>query len=37
MFSTSTRDVTCRGCGKKLASKTGGKVEIDAQVIRRLD
>ena len=37
MFSTSTRDVTCRGCGRKLAGKTGGKVDLDAPVIKRLD
>ncbi len=37
MFSASTRDVTCKGCGRKLAESTGGKVKVDAQVIKRLD
>ncbi|MDG6977525.1 MAG: 30S ribosomal protein S27e [Nitrososphaerota archaeon] len=37
MFSASTRDVTCRGCGRKLAGKTGGKVEVEAPIIKRLD
>jgi len=37
VFSASTRDATCRGCGRKLASKTGGRVTFDAPVIKRLD
>lgn len=37
MFSTSARDVTCRGCGRKLAESTGGKVRVDATVLKRLD
>ena len=37
MFSASTRDITCRGCGRKLAERTGGKVRVDAQIIKRLD
>ena len=37
MFSASTREVTCKGCGRKLAERTGGKVRVDAQVIKRLD
>ena len=37
MYSASTRDVTFRGCGRTLATKTGGKVAVEAPVIRRLD
>ena len=37
LFSNSSKDIGCRGCGRKLASKTGGKVEVDAPVIKRLD
>lgn len=37
MFSTSTKDITCKGCGRKLAETTGGKVRVDAPVIKRLE
>ena len=37
MFSNSTREVTCKGCGRLLAKNTGGKVKLDAPAIKRLD
>ena len=37
VFSNSAKDIGCRGCGRKLAERTGGKVRVDAQVIKRLD
>jgi len=37
LFSNSAKDVGCKGCGRKLAERTGGKVRVDAQVIKRLD
>lgn len=37
IFSTSTRNITCKGCGRPLADKTGGKVRLQAPLIKRLD
>jgi ribosomal protein S27E len=37
LFSSSTRKLTCRGCGRELAQTTGGKVKLQAPVIKRLD
>lgn len=37
LFSASTKKVTCKGCGRKLAETTGGKVKLQAPMIKRLD
>ena len=37
LFSSSTREVTCKGCGRALAENTGGKVRLQAPLIKRLD
>ncbi len=37
LFSASTKKVTCKGCGRALAETTGGKVKLQAPMIKRLD
>ena len=37
LFSSSTMEVTCKGCGRLLAENTGGKVKLQAPLIKRLD
>jgi small subunit ribosomal protein S27e len=37
LFSSSTRDISCKGCGRLLAEKRGGKSRLLVPIIRRLD
>ena len=37
VFSCSTKDVGCRGCGRKLAESKGGRAIIFGQPVKRLD
>jgi small subunit ribosomal protein S27e len=37
VFSCSTKDVGCRGCGRKLAESKGGRAVLLAQFVKRLD
>jgi small subunit ribosomal protein S27e len=36
LFSNSSKDVGCRGCGRKLAESKGGKSVVLATVVKRL-
>jgi len=36
VFSASTKDVGCRGCGKKLTESKGGKAVILATIVKKL-
>jgi small subunit ribosomal protein S27e len=36
VFSNSTKEVGCRGCGKKLVESRGGKAVVLAQVTKKL-
>jgi small subunit ribosomal protein S27e len=36
LFSNSTKDIGCRGCGRKLAESRGGKSVVLATVMKRL-
>jgi small subunit ribosomal protein S27e len=36
VFSASTKDIGCRGCGKKLTESKGGKAIILATIVKRL-
>jgi len=36
VFSNSSKDVGCRGCGRKLAESKGGKSVILATLVKRL-
>ena len=37
VFTCSTKDVGCRGCGRKLAESRGGRAVVLAQIVKRLD
>jgi small subunit ribosomal protein S27e len=37
IFSSTTKDVGCRKCGRKLAESKGGRAVILGQVLKRLD
>lgn len=37
VFSNATKDVGCRGCGRKLAESKGGRAVVLGQVLKRLD
>ncbi len=37
VFSASTKDVGCRGCGRKLVESLGGKARILGTVVKKLD
>jgi small subunit ribosomal protein S27e len=37
IYSHSTNEVKCEGCGEILAVPTGGKAEIYGEIIKRLD
>jgi ribosomal protein S27E len=37
LFSASTTKLTCKGCGRELAETSGGKVKLQAPVVKRLD
>jgi small subunit ribosomal protein S27e len=36
IFSNSSKDVGCRGCGRKLAESRGGKSLVLAALVRKL-
>ncbi|MDV3278276.1 MAG: hypothetical protein LYZ69_07405 [Nitrososphaerales archaeon] len=36
LFSASTKDVGCRGCGRKLAESKGGKAVVLATLVKKL-
>jgi small subunit ribosomal protein S27e len=36
-FSSSTKEVSCKSCGRKLAQNTGGKILLLAPVVKKLD
>ena len=36
IFSNSTKDVGCQGCGRKLAESRGGKAVVLAQIVKKL-
>ena len=37
VYSCTTKDVGCQGCGRKLAESKGGQAVLLAQVVKRLD
>lgn len=37
VFSCSTKEVGCRGCGRKLTESKGGRAVILGQPVKRLD
>ncbi len=37
VFSCSTKEVGCRGCGRRLTESLGGKAAILGPVVRKLD
>jgi len=37
VFSSSTKEVGCRGCGRKLSENLGGKARILGDVVKKLD
>lgn len=36
VFSNSTKDIGCRGCGRKLAESRGGRSFVMATVLKKL-
>jgi len=36
LFSNSTKNIGCRGCGRKLAESRGGKAIVLAQIMKKL-
>ncbi|HUK80651.1 MAG TPA: 30S ribosomal protein S27e [Nitrososphaerales archaeon] len=36
LFSSSAKDIGCRGCGRKLAESKGGKAVVLATIVKHL-
>jgi small subunit ribosomal protein S27e len=37
IYTCSTKNVGCRGCGKELVHSRGGRAVVDAEIVKRLD